>query len=360
VFTVLLTDGEFTGLIRTLRDAYDGDIRIVGLSSDPFFPHQSLLDSYYIVPDCRDSSYMDTLLSIVKKEKAEIIFPIVTEGLEDLLANEQRILEETGAKILSSPYTAIRIANDKGLLYSYITEQCPELAPIVPLHRLAHSKEQLYHAIRHVEECGETACIKRRRGENAAGFWIIDEAADYADRLFNQSPSRFLSKSILASMLQNLNEDDAITPYMAVEYLPGEEWDCDVLCMNGNVISITTRKNIRMTEGLTSVLEVAPNPELEQYCRRIVSLLTLSYIVCISFRADRNGRFKLLEINPRIMGNILVSALAGNNYVRMAVDLLNGKNTEPAPIEYGIRTALYYDQMRIANARISEETGYKK
>jgi hypothetical protein len=360
VFTVLLTDGEFTGLIRTLRAAYDGNIRIVGLSMDPFFPHQSLLDSYYIVPAPKDPSYIDTLISIVKKEKAEILFPIVTEGLEDLLANEKRIFEETGAIILSSPYSAIRIANDKGLLYSYISEHSPALSGIVPQFVLADTKGQLFDAMRQLEENGRIACIKKRRGENAAGFWIIDNAVDYMSLLFNESPSRFLAKSVLASMLQPLNENDVIPPYMAVEYLPGEEWDCDVLCMNGKAISITTRKNIRMTEGLTAVLEVAPNAELEQYCGQIVSLLNLSCIVCISFKADLHGKFKLLEINPRVMGNILVSALAGNNYVRMAVDLLNGKNVVPSPVKYGIRTALYYDQIQIPNVQTKEETGDKK
>jgi len=360
VFTVLLTDGEFTGLIRTLRDAYDGHVRIVGLSCDPYFPHQSLLDSYHIVPHHNDPSYMDTLISIVKMEKAEIIFPIVTEGLEDLLANEQRILCETGAKIISSPYPAIRIANDKGLLYSFLSEHSSEIAAIIPLYSFADSKKQLFEVMKQIEAKGRIACIKRRRGENAAGFWIINDNADYPSLLFNESPSRFLSKSVLSSMLQKLSSEEAIPPYMAVEYLPGDEWDCDVLCMSGKVISITTRRNIRMTEGLTAVLEVAPNPELERYCERIVSLLGLSYIVCISFKADPFGKFKLLEINPRVMGNILVSALAGNNYVRMAIDLLHGDNVSPAPVKYGIRTALYYDQMPITNIRAIEETGDKK
>ena len=158
-------------------------------------------------------------------------------------------------------------------------------------------------------------------------------------------------------MLSSLCEEDAIPPCMAVEFLPGDEWDCDVLCMAGKVISITTRKNIRMNEGLTAVLEVAPNPELEAYCTRIVALLTLSYIVCISFKADRNGAFKLLEINPRVMGNIFVSALAGNNYVRMAIDLMNKKKVTPKPVKYGIRTALYYDQLELQNSDVSDENG---
>jgi predicted ATP-grasp superfamily ATP-dependent carboligase len=148
---------------------------------------------------------------------------------------------------------------------------------------------------------------------------------------------------------------------MAVEYLPGEEWDCDVSLHERESDQHYDQKEYPHDgKGLTAVLEVAPNPELEGYCSQIVSLLGLSYIVCISFKGSLDGTFKLLEINPRVMGNILVSALAGNNYVRMAVDLLNGENVTPAPIEYGIRTALYYDQMRILNTRTSEETGDRK
>lgn len=348
MFTVLLTDGAFTGLIRTLREAYPGNVRIVGLSPDSETPHQAILDAFYVVPSHESPNYIEELIRILRKEKVHVIFPIISEGLEDLMQNESLIFEKTGARILSSPLPSLQIANDKGLLYSFFKEsKDPLLSSIIPSFSLADTKAGLFDAIHSISNTGKMPCIKRRRGEDAAGFWIIDEQADYASQLFFEPPQRLISENILSDMLSKVESDDVIPPYMASEFLPGEEWDCDVLCINGRLISVTTRINLSMTGGLTSVLEVRENAFLADCCTRIVAELNLSYVVCISFRADAGGRFFLLEINPRMMGNIYVSALAGNNYVKMAVDLLYGKPVQAVVPQAGIKTALYYDQLRI-------------
>jgi len=353
VFTVLLTDGAFTGLIRTLREAYPGDVRIVGLSTDSDTPHQAILDAFYVISSHESPAYVDELIQIINTEHVNVVFPIVSEGLEILMQNEMLIKERTGARVLSSPLSSLQIANDKGRLYSYL-KNCndPSLSSLVPVFALADTKPELMSAVQSIRNSGKGTCIKRRRGEDAAGFWIIDDAADFASQLFYEEPKRLLSEKMLIDMLTGVHDEDPIPPYMVSEYLPGEEWDCDVLCYGGKLLSVTTRINISMTGGLTSILEVRENPLLASFCDRIVSSLNLSYVVCISFRADADGRFFLLEINPRVMGNIYVSALAGNNYIKMAIDLLGGKPVHPVTPVSGIRTALYFDQLLISPIQI--------
>jgi len=349
VLTVLLTDGAFTGLIRTLREAYPNDVRIVGLSTDPHTPHQAILDAFYVVSEHDCPGYMNDLLTILKKDHVDIIFPIVSEGIEDLLDHESQIFAETGAKILSSPLSAVKTANDKGLLYSFLRDSKDSaLAALSPLFFLADTKQELFEGIDMIKSEGKKPCIKRRRGEDAAGFWVIDDSVDYASMLFFQGPERTLSETMLMQMLSGISMEASIPPYMVSEFLPGDEWDCDVLCMDGKVLSITTRINLCMTGGLTSVLEVRDNSFLASCCEKIVSALNLSYVVCISFRADVQGRFFLLEINPRMMGNIYVSALAGNNYVKMAVDLMQGRSVSAVAPRTGIKTSLIYDQLLIS------------
>ena len=350
MITVLLTDGAFTGLIRTLREAYPGDVRIVGLSTDSDTPHQAILDAFYVISSHEDPGYIEELIQIISREHVDVVFPIISEGLEDIMKNEALILHRTGARILSSPLSALQTANDKGLLYTFLQNSSdPILSSLAPDFYLADTKKSLFDAIKAISASGKTPCIKRRRGEDAAGFWIIDDQVNYASQLFFEAPQRFLSKSMLTEMLSGIGSEDPLPPYMVSEFLPGEEWDCDVLCFRGKLISVTTRINLSMTGGLTSLLEVREHALLTACCERIVTALHLSYIVCISFRADTEGRFFLLEINPRIMGNIYVSALAGNNYVKMAVDLLYGRPVLAVIPTSGIKTALYYDQLLISS-----------
>ena len=348
MYTVLLTDGSFTGLIHTLREAYPEGVRIVGLSTDPYTAHQAILDSFYIVTATDAPEYIDELISILLIEHVDVVFPIVSEGLEILMENDELIYSETGARILSSPLSATRISNDKGLLYTFMKHSSnTELSSLIPVYYLADTKSALFDAIKGMRNAEKDTCIKRRRGEDAEGFWIINDQADYVSLLFSQPPSRMISNKTLSGMLTSLEDQDPIPPYMVCEFLSGEEWDCDVLCKDGTTLSVTTRINLTMTGGLTSVLKVSENPFLSHCCELIVSALHLSYIVCISFRANSDGQFFLLEINPRVMGNIYASVLSGNNYVRLAVDLLYGKPVQTTSPRQGIMTALYYDQLQI-------------
>ncbi len=348
MLTVLLTDAAFTGLIRALRSGYGDQVRIVGLSTDENTAHQALLDAFYIVPSHRNPTYMDTLIRISKAEHVDVIIPIITDGLEQLAEAAERIRIETNAKVLTSGSEILRTANDKGNLYAFLSASPIEtLRNLVPLYRTAMTKSDLFYGIRHLQEQGVSVCIKRRRGEDAAGFFVIDPITDYSEYIFEGKIGNRISYGLLVKMLDNVSDTDTIPSFLISEYLPGEEWDVDVLCLDGKLLSATTRRNISMYGGLTSVLETRPHPLLIEYCRQMIDQLGLSFVACISFRARQDGSFCLLEINPRMMGNIFVSDLAGNNYAKMAIDLLLGQNISPSEPISGIRTALYYDQLRI-------------
>lgn len=353
MLTVLLTDAAFTGLIRTLRAGYGDDVRIVGLSTDENTAHLAFVDVFYLVPSHRDHLYINTLMQICRQEKVDVIFPIITDGLEDIAANAERIRAESGARVLISSLSSLRIANDKGNLYEFL-KHCPDesLQKLVPLYFTADTKSSLFEDILALQAQGIVPCIKRRRGEDAAGFFLIDNDMDYSSMIYNGKVGKRISVDLLQKMLEQVPADQTIPDFLVSEYLPGEEWDVDVLCREGVLLSATTRRNISMYGGLTSVLETKDNPPLVEFCRAIVSVLGLSYIACISFRARADGTYCLLEINPRTMGNIYVSTLCGNNYVTMSIDLLYGKDVHPTKPKSGIRTALYYDQLRIDECEV--------
>ena len=78
--TVLLTDGEFTGMIWALRDY--GDVRIVGFVFSEYAAHREFLDASYIAPSWDDPEYVPFLEEIITKEKVDLVFPVVTKSLE--------------------------------------------------------------------------------------------------------------------------------------------------------------------------------------------------------------------------------------------------------------------------------------
>ena len=87
----------------------------------------------------------------------------------------------------------------------------------------------------------------------------------------------------------------------------------DILADKGHILSCTIRKNLGMFDGLSACTETSEDPRLFGICEKILKVLPLSQIFCISFKEDENGIPKLLEINPRAMGSINISTLAGND-----------------------------------------------
>jgi len=345
---VLLTDTAFTGGIRALRDAYGDEVRIVGLSTDENTAHRAMVDVFYHVVSHKDPRYIHIVTELCRKESIDVILPIITDELELMAESAETILRLSGARILTPTLSSLTIANDKGNLYRALADSGDEvLRSLVPPFQIAHTKTELFRTIDSLESQGLSVCIKRCRGEDAAGFFVIDDLSDYTSHIFEGHLGKRLSRNLLEKYLEPLSDSDAIPPFMVSEYLPGEEWDVDILSHNGHLVGATTRKNLAMYGGLTSVLEVSDHPLLVSYCERIVQFLGLSYVSCISFRARLDGTWGLLEINPRLMGNIYASSLAGNHYVKHAIDLLNQKDIHFTPPTTGIRTALYYDQMRI-------------
>ena len=76
MLNVLLTDAAFTGLIRTLRDAYGANVRIIGLSGDPYTAHQELLDEFLVVKYSRDLDYVDKIIQIANEVSVDVMIPI--------------------------------------------------------------------------------------------------------------------------------------------------------------------------------------------------------------------------------------------------------------------------------------------
>ena len=341
--TILLTDGEFTGMIKTLRSLPE-PIRVVGFVSSEHAAHVTMLDSFYVAPSWRDDAYLPYLLDVVRKEHVDLIFPVVTTSLEFMAAHAEEIREKTGAVLVSSPQAAIRIANNKALLFEalagagYVTlsadgeKGCPgvDLSSVVTEFRRAKTAGELREACRFFLSRGIGCISKPVCGENAEGFMHFVPEKEYALRRLQGEAAHLASLEMFDCM-----EDAELLPEerLVMPFLPGDEWDVDVLVKDGEIIASTVRKNLEMFGGLSACTVTVEEPRLLNYCRGIVRCLGLRYLSCISFRADEAGEPKLLEINPRAMGSIHLSTLAGNNLVKKLLSFEELRGTKSGAAE---------------------------
>ncbi|MBA3750048.1 MAG: ATP-grasp domain-containing protein [Nitrosopumilus sp.] len=117
------------------------------------------------------------------------------------------------------------------------------------------------------------------------------------------------------------------------EYLPGEEFTIDVLSdLNANPIVSVPRIRLQTRGGISTKGKIVLNKDLIEESFKIVKFLKIIGPCCIQVKKDKENVFKLVEINPRLGGGTIFTTLAGANFPKMIIDIVEGRSVKPPTI----------------------------
>jgi carbamoyl-phosphate synthase large subunit len=330
--TVLLTGVGLDGgpdTIRALRADRELGARVVGVDSSRDHASRHLCDVFEQVPVREDPGYVDAVASIAEREGARVIYPLTTFD-QEIFAVARPGLEARGFAVPTSPPESIRICNDKWLLYEALTASMPDA---VPDTRRVGSADDLAEAARALGYPERRVCIRRRISRGAIGLRLLDHSEARLDALLRENPGSLLIS--LDEVLDTLSQADEFPEYLVQEYLPGDEWDVDALCRQGEPLVVATRRNLGMAGGAATRSVLERSDEVDALSRRAIEELKLNAVVNLAFRPAADGRLKLIEVNPRIPQSILASLGAGVNLVALSVRQALGERVEPAEPRWG-------------------------
>ena len=330
--TIVLTGVGLDGgpdIIRGLRADPQLQARLVGVDTSPDQPGRHLCDRFHLVPVREDPRYVDSVACIAADEGARLIYPLPAFD-QEIFARAKTDLEGEGFAVPVSPADIVRICDDKWLLYERLRESLPAL---IPRTRPVTSVDELSEAAAAFGYPERRVCIRRKISRGAIGLRILDAGAARVSALLEENPGSFLVS--LDEAIDVLGHARSFPEYLVQEYLPGDEWDVDVLCRDGEPVVVATRRNVEMmgAGAMRSVLE--PSEMLASTSKEIVDELGLNAIVNLAFRSDERGDPKLLEINPRIPSSILCAMAGGLNLVSLAVRQELGERVLPAEPRWG-------------------------
>ena len=136
--TVLITAAGnvfMPGTTACLTKNGERKIRLIGADMNDDKTMLEMVDAYYPVPRGDDPAYIDVLLDICKKEKVEVILPIMSVELNALAENRERF-EAIGTKVGVSDIEPLNIANDKLKLFDYMSSAGISCAAYQAVHIL--------------------------------------------------------------------------------------------------------------------------------------------------------------------------------------------------------------------------------
>lgn len=289
----------------------------------------------YIVPKPKDLKYIDSIVEICKKEKITTIIPQYTDELLPI-SESIKMFNSMGIKALvTEDNEKLKIANSKIKLYRFFNDK-----DFIPKYLLASDIESVKAAVLRLGYPDVPVCVKPVQGEGGKGFRIITE--EKID-IFNEPPgSPKVNLDIYMDILKSLGD---IPELLISEYLPGREYSVDCVCKKGTTYICIPRQRIETSMGVSSVSLIEENKELIECSQEIISCLNLSYNINIQFKYSREGKPKLIEINPRVSGSLVANYGAGVNMLESALRLAYDMPIGDVDIKWGTKMIRHWSQI---------------
>ncbi|WP_172117015.1 ATP-grasp domain-containing protein [Halomonas hibernica] len=306
---ILLTcAGRRHYLATYFQKALSNSGRVVGTDMDLSAPALEACDAAYKVPGVFADSYLDTLKEVIIKEKIDMVFSLNDLEIGLLAENRELIEQETGATVYVPPVETLEVCADKWRTYQFARE--------IGIHTPATylSIDDATSAI-NAGDVRFPLIVKPRWGSASIGLFIIDSVTDLVAGF--EACQRAVAKSALVAL-------GAESTVIIQEVIEGPEYGVDVLYgKNERFIGFAAKKKLAMRAGETDkAVTVAPET-FAAIVAKIASTLPHRGNLDCDF-LERDGKFYLLEFNPRFGGGYPFTHLAGANHVQMLLDDYQG------------------------------------
>ena len=323
------------GIIKCFRENGERKVIVVGVDMNDDPSNKYFVDKFYKVPSVKDSEYVDKLLDICRKESVDIFFPQMSAELPVLLANISRF-DAIGTKVSMMRDDSLNIANNKLKLFEFMKKNSIPVSEF----RAVSSLDEFYGSICELGYPDKPVCVKMTESSGARGVRIIDDSKSRYHIFAYEKPDSFYIS--YEEMRQILEEADEFPELVAMEYLPGDEYDVDLIADDGKVLYMAGRRNPIMVMSITQESILEKNDEAYAVAEKVVEKLKLDGNIGIDYKFTEDGKCRLLEINPRIDATVSIFAAGGLNLPYLQIKHLLGEEMPKVDIKYGTRMKRRY------------------
>lgn len=265
-----------------------------------------LSDYKEVIPEAENENYMDVLFKIIDKYGIDLLMPSSGYDIFPFSENKEKLVKYGAIPIISNR-DVLEICRDKILTYNHLNKY----------FNLPFTTEE-------VNKINEFPIIaKPRFGKGSRDVVKINDLKDL---------------DYISCKYSNM---------IYQEYLPGEEFTIDVLSdMNSKPLVSVPRIRLQTRGGISTKGKIILDNELIEESFKIVRFLNIVGPCCMQVKKDKNNIFKLVEINPRLGGGTIFTTLAGANFPKMIIDMVEGNSIKIPPISE-ITVLRYFEEIII-------------
>lgn len=275
-------------VIKSLKHQTDFNIRITAVDSDNLAAGLYLADQYYIVPRANESNYIETLISIGKKENATILLPIYSKEINIIAAN-RNLLETNNLRTLLPDSSTIDLCDNKKEMNKLIMEMGFKIPKTYTNEELKSLSENQYPLF-----------VKPNTGSSSANTFVVNKKEEMLDEY-------------------ETNE------FIVQEYIKAEEVTVDIFCNNNHdAMVIAPRLRLATKSGQSIKGKTISDNPFSSIIKKICKELKIRGACNVQF-FYRNGEAIFIEMNPRYAaGGLMLTVLAGANIPLLVIkEILN-------------------------------------
>ena len=316
--TVLLTSAGglgYPGVIDSLRLAVR-PITVLTADIQTGILCARFSNGHHQLPRGDGPEYIDRLAEVCRTEAVDVVLPGSTPELLALCHESDRFcLDSPRTRVASSLLEATVRCLDKGRCY----RDLDAVGLAVPKHHTVHTWPELAEAAAQLGYPARPVCLKPASAPSGGGhgFWILDATLDrIADTLTSRPGSH---TTTLEQLELRLAGAETLPELLVMEYLPGDEYSVYILAERGRMLACVPQRRDDLMISYSFSATVVDEPDVERLCRGIVEELGLHSLVNVQVRRDDRGQPKLVEVNPRVGGSVVLATAAGVNLPLLAV-----------------------------------------
>ena len=263
-------------------------------------PSLAIADKAFVVPAVYSDDYVDIILNICRKEKVDALISLNDLELP-VLASASQKFDEINVRLIISNKRVIETCFDKYktlLFCEQLKIDCPKTFLTLDDAREAFEKDIIKFPL----------VVKPRWGSASIGIEFPEtfEELELAHRL--------VSLKISKSILYEASKEHLDQAVMIQEKINGTEYGLDILNhFSGEPVQVYVKEKLSMRAGETDKSVLRNNSVLEELGFQIGHALGhIGNLDCDIF--ESNGKYFLLEMNPRFGGGYPFSHMSGADY----------------------------------------------
>ena len=305
--------GRRTYLLKYFKEQLNGAGKIIATDMQLTAPALSVADYAEQVPAVYAEDYIEKTLQICKKHNVSLLLSLNDLELP-ILSEHKAEFEQAGVTLVVSSQQVIDICFDKYKTAQYILS----LGLDTPLTFVDYDK-----AVQAIQngQLKFPLVLKPRWGSGSIGIEFVEDMEEL-EIVYNLLRKK-IKKTILATASVG---DDFI---LIQEKISGPEYGLDIMNdLHGKHVAVSVKQKLAMRAGETDKAVTVDNAAVRSIGQTIGSNLKhVGNLDCDIL--ERDGKYYVLELNPRFGGGYPFSYEAGVNMPKAIIEWAKGNEVDP-------------------------------